>query len=236
MASAVTQEVVAVNLKTGEELWVKNWNNTRLALGQVYNFQGFNYYGAFAYLWTVTGTTWDAYDALTGRWVYRITNVPAASPNYNYYGERGEIIRYTVDLRNGWMTMWNSSKATNPQTAQAVADGSWDVPGNTYNGTRGIQWNVTIPKGLPGAVCHAEVDDCILGSQSSAFPSYSGSTITSWAISTKKATAGTLIFNKTWTVPSGTEEATWVWSDVSFEDRVFIMSCKETISDSMALT
>ena len=84
--------------------------------------------------------------------------------------------------------MWNSSKATNPQTAQAVADGSWDVPGNTYDGTRGIQWNVTIPKGLPGAVCHAEVNDCILGSQSSAFPSYSGSTITSWAISTKKET------------------------------------------------
>jgi outer membrane protein assembly factor BamB len=227
--SAVTQEVVAVNLKTGEELWTKNWNNTRLALGQVYNFQGFNYYGAFAYLWTVTGTTWDAYDALTGRWVYRITNVPAATPNYNYYGERGEIIRYTVDLRNGWMSMWNSSKATNPQTAQAVADGSWDVPGATYNGTRGIQWNVTIPKGLPGAVCHAEVDDLILGSQSSAFPSYSGSTITSWAISTKKGSEGTLIFNKTWTVPSGTEEATWVWSDVSFEDRVFIMSCKETL-------
>ena len=72
--TSVTQEVVAINLKTGEELWVKNWNNSRLAFGQVYNFQGFNYYGAFAYLWTVTGTTWDAYDALTGRWVYRITN------------------------------------------------------------------------------------------------------------------------------------------------------------------
>ena len=38
-----------------------------------------------------------------------------------------------------------------------------------------------------------------------------------------------MIFNKTWTVPSGTEQATWVWSDVSFEDRVFIMSCKENI-------
>ncbi len=125
--------------------------------------------------------------------------------------------------------MWNSSKATNPQTAQAVADGSWDVPGSTFDGTRGIQWNVTIPKGLPGAVCHAEVNDCVLGSQSSAFPSFSGSTITSWAISTKKGSEGTLIFNKTWTVPSGTEQATWVWSDVSFEDRVFIMSCKETL-------
>ncbi|HSV50416.1 MAG TPA: hypothetical protein VLH35_08865, partial [Candidatus Acidoferrales bacterium] len=41
----VEQNVVAVNLKTGEQLWVKNWNNERLALGQVYNFQGFNYYG-----------------------------------------------------------------------------------------------------------------------------------------------------------------------------------------------
>ncbi|MDD3792287.1 MAG: PQQ-binding-like beta-propeller repeat protein [Candidatus Bathyarchaeota archaeon] len=227
--TSVTQEVVAVNLKTGEELWVKNWNNSRLAFGQVYNFQGFNYYGAFAYLWTVTGTTWDAYDALTGRWVYRITNVPAASPNFNYYGERGEIIRYTVNQQAGWMAMWNSSKATNPQTAQAVADGSWDVPGSVFDGKRGIQWNVTIPKGLPGSVCHAEVNDCVLGSQSSAFPSYSGKTITSWAISTKEGCEGQLIFNKTWTVPSGFEQGTWVWSDVSFEDRVFIISCKESL-------
>ena len=232
--TAVEQTVHAINLKTGEELWVRNWNNTRLAFGQVYNFQGFNYYGAFAYLWTTTGTTWDAYDALTGRWVYRITDVPSASPNYNYYGPRGEIIRYTVNLgtspsqTTGWVCMWNSSRATNPQIAQGVADGSWDVPGTTKNGTLGIQWNVTIPKGLPGSVCHAEVDDCVLGSQSSAFPSYSGATITSWAISTKKESAGQLIFNKTWTVPSGLETATWVWSDVSFEDRVFIISCKES--------
>ncbi|HSV49176.1 MAG TPA: PQQ-binding-like beta-propeller repeat protein, partial [Candidatus Acidoferrales bacterium] len=177
----------------------------------------------------ITGTTWKAYDALTGRWVYSIENMTSASPNYNYFGPRGEIIRYYVDLRNGWMTMWNSSRATNPQTARAVGDGSWDVPGAKYDASRGIQWNVTIPKGLPGSVCHAEVEDSILGSQSSAFPSFSGATITSWAISTKKENAGELIFNKTWSVPSGTEEATWVWSDVSFEDRVFIMSCKENL-------
>jgi hypothetical protein len=227
--TAVEQTVHAINLKTGKELWVRNWNNTRLAFGQVYNFQGFNYYGCFAYLWTTTGTTWDAFDAFTGRWVYRLTNVPSASPNYNYYGPRGEIIRYTVDTRNGWMAMWNSSKATNPQNTGGVSDGSWDIPGSVIDASRGIQWNVTIPKGLPGSVCHAEVDDCVLGSQSSAFPSYSGSTITSWALSTKKETAGQLIFNKTWTVPSGLETATWVWSDVSFEDRVFIISCKESL-------
>ncbi len=162
--------------------------------------------------------------------MYRITNVPAATPNYNYFGERGEIIRYTVNTQRGWMAMWNSSKATNPQTAQAVADGSWDVPGSSFDGARGIQWNVTIPAGLPGAVCHAEVNDMVLGSQSSAFPSFSGATITSWAISTKPETQSRqLIFNTTWAVPAGTEEATWVWSDVSFEDRVFIISCKENL-------
>jgi hypothetical protein len=228
-AQAVEQNVHAINLKTGETLWVKNWNNERLALGQVYNFQGFNYYGAFAYLWTTTGTTWKAYDALTGRWVYTIENMTSANPNYNYYGPRGEIIRYNVNQQAGWMTMWNSSKATNPQNQQAVADGSWDVPGSKFDASRGIQWNVTIPTGLPGSVCHAEVDDCVLGSQSSAFPSFRGSSITSWAISTKNSNAGTLLFNKTWTVPSGEEDATWVWSDVSFEDRVFIMSCKENL-------
>jgi outer membrane protein assembly factor BamB len=225
--TGVEQNVIAVNLKTGEQLWTRNWNNTRLSFGQVYNFQGFNYYGCFAYLWTVSGTTWDAYDALTGRWVYRIVDVPPANPNYNYYGERGEIIRYYVNTQAGYMYMWNSSRATNPQIARGVADGSWDVPGSIINGTNGIQWNVTIPKGLPGAVCHAEVNDCVLGSQSSAFPSYSGETITSWAISTKPETKGQLIFNKTWTVPSGEAENIWVWSDVSFEDRVFIISCKE---------
>jgi len=227
--AAVEQNVVAVNLKTGEEVWTRNWDNKRLSFGQVLDFRGFNYYGCFAYLWSVNGNTWDAYDAQTGRWIYSIENVPSATPNYNYYGENGEIIRYTVDTRNGWMVMWNSTRASNPQAAHGVADGSWDMPGKVINGLDGIQWNVTIPKGLPGSVCHAEIDDCVLGSQSSAFPSFSGPTITSWAISTKPETAGQLIFNKTWSVPSGLDQATWVWSDVSFEDRVFIISCKENI-------
>jgi outer membrane protein assembly factor BamB len=224
--SAVTQEVVAVNLKTGEEVWVKNWNNARLEFGQVYNFQSFNYYGAFAYLWTVTGNTWDAYDACTGRWVYRLTDVPSG---YRVYGPKGEIYVYTVNTAAGWMTEWNSSKATNPQNTGSVGDGSWDIVGQTINATQGYDWNVTIPLGLPGAVCHYSFNDCILGSESSAFPSFTGPSITSWALSTKKETAGNLTFKTTWTVPTDLALATWVWTDVSFEDRVFIISCKESL-------
>jgi hypothetical protein len=94
--SNVDQEVVAVNLKTGEELWVKNWNNSRLAFGQVFFFDSFNYHGAFAYLWTTEGgagmfgpptpEVWHTYDALTGRWAYSITDVPSG---WNLYGSKG---------------------------------------------------------------------------------------------------------------------------------------------------
>jgi len=224
--SSVEQNVVAVDLKTGEELWVKNWNNSRLAFGQVFFWNSFNYHGAFAYLWTTSGTTWDCYDALTGRWLYRLTDVPSG---YNLYGPKGEIYRYVINTRTGKLSLWNSSRALNPQNTGSVGDGSWDVIGGTYNATRGIEWTVDIPTGLPGAVCHYAFDDCILGSQSSAFPSFSGPTITSWAISTKIGDEGRLIFNKTWTVPSEYAADTWVWSDVSFEDRVFIISCKESL-------
>jgi len=93
--TAVEQEVVAVDLRTGEEIWVRNWNNTRLAFGQTYYYDGFNYHGVFAYLWATVGTTWYAYEAATGRWVYTMTNVPASGANI--YGSNGEIIRYTVN-------------------------------------------------------------------------------------------------------------------------------------------
>jgi hypothetical protein len=221
------QYVVAMNLKTGEELWVRNWNNTRLEFGQVYFFDSFNYHGAFAYLWTTSGSTWNCYDALTGRWLYKLTDVPSG---YNVYGPKGEIIRYNVNLANGWVTMWNSSKAVNPQTSHSVGDGSWEPIGNTFNATRGIQWNVTIPEALPGSVAHYSLDR-IFGSTSYAFPAAVGPTFTSWVLEVDADSVddgeADIAFNKGWTVPSGLEDANWAWTDVSFEDDVFIISCKE---------
>ncbi|MEM3050609.1 MAG: PQQ-binding-like beta-propeller repeat protein [Candidatus Bathyarchaeia archaeon] len=224
--TAVEQPVVAVDLKTGEELWRRNWNNTRLAFGQVFFWDSFNYHGAFAYLWTETGTTWDCYDAFTGRWLYRLTNVPSG---YNLYGPKGEIYRYTVNLQQGWMTLWNSSRAINPQRSGGVSDGSWTPIGSTFNATQGIEWNKTIPLGLPGSVAHYAFNDCIFGSTSYAFPAATGPTLTSWAISTKIGDEGRLIFKKEWTVPAEYTDGNWAWTDVSFEDRVFIISCKESL-------
>ena len=47
-ARAPTQDVVAVDLHTGEELWVKNWDNTRLAFGQILYWDTLNGHGAYA--------------------------------------------------------------------------------------------------------------------------------------------------------------------------------------------
>lgn len=239
--TAVEQNVVAMDLKTGEELWVRNWDNKRLAFGQVYFFDSFNYHGAFAYLWTTEGgysafgpstpQNWSCYDALTGRWLYTLENVPSG-PNDDYwvYGPKGEIIRYNVDLVNGWVSMWNSSKAVNPQTAGSVGDGSWNPIGSTFDATQGIQWNVSIPEALPGSVAHYSLDR-IFGSTSWTFPSATGPTLTSWALEVDedsvKDDEADVAFNYEWTVPSEVSDANWVFCDVSFEDDVFIISCKE---------
>ncbi|TRO48922.1 hypothetical protein E2P60_00220 [Candidatus Bathyarchaeota archaeon] len=225
--SDAEQNVIAVNLKTGEELWRMNWNNERLAFGQVYKFDGFNYHGAFAYLFTESGGELNAYDPLSGRWVYTITDVPSG---YNVYGPKGEIIRYSVSTRRGTVTMWNSSRAVNPQTAGFVSDGSWEPIGSVINGTRGIQWTANITQALPGSVAHYSLDR-IFGSTSWTFPAATGPTLTSWVLKVDPDSVAdgevNVAWVKEWTVPSAVSDANWVFSDVSFEDDVFIISCKE---------
>ena len=222
--SNVDQDVVAVDLHTGEELWVKNWDNQRLAFGQEYYFDSFNYHGVFAYLWTTVGNTWHAYDPLTGRWIYSVTDVPSG---YNLYGPTGNIYRYAVDTTNGWLAMWNLSRVVQPQTTHGPDDGSWRPFGRTFNGTTGYEWNVTIPTDLQGSVAHYSLDDRIFGTTSLSLFGYSGPSITSWAISVKPGDEGRVIFQKTWDTPSDTN--LYLWTDVSFEDGVFIISEKETI-------
>ena len=75
-----------MDLHTGEELWSKslkdpNGTTHSLAFGQTVYWDGFNGHGVFTYLWATSGSTWHAFDAFTGEWVYSITGVPQA-PTY----------------------------------------------------------------------------------------------------------------------------------------------------------
>jgi len=153
--SNVEQWVNAVDLHTGETLWSRPLTTPdgtvlRLAFGQTFYWDSYNYHGVFDFLWaTESGgygqpTNWHAFDTFTGRWVYCMEGMPGG---VTVYGPKGEIFLYNVNTGAGTMTLWNSSRVVSAQ-------GSWDPQGQTYNASRGIEWTVTIPElaDLPGRV------------------------------------------------------------------------------------
>ena len=141
--------IMAVDMHTGEEWMFRN--NTILSFGQVMYFNSYNYDGVFSYVWSVSGSTYRAYDPFTGNLQMQINNVP--SGGFRTFGPSGEILIYQVDLRNGWMALWNSTDAGLQYAAIGTPDyGSWGNTAHRFdlNGssTRCYSWNVTIPKGL----------------------------------------------------------------------------------------
>jgi hypothetical protein len=149
----VEQDVVAVDLRTGEELWVRDWGGKRLAFGQNFFFTGFNYHAVFQYLIATQGSTWYFYEPTTGRLVMTYENVPSGGNSERFYGPNGEIVILTIDLQHGWMTKWNSAWVLEAQKWIETPDGpdstfgSWyrRYMGQTLDARIGIEWNVTIP-------------------------------------------------------------------------------------------
>jgi len=232
-ATRVKREIVAVDLRTGQELWKENWNNTRLDFGQLFYWDSFNYHGVYAYLWSVVGTTYNAYEASNGRWVFSISNVPSGT---RVYGPNGEILIYTINQQAGWMTLWNSTQVERQQKIRDLGPtgpghGSWlnqgpGYMGTTLNGSLGYMWNKTIPRGLPGSVWAVYKDDMIVGNQL-----YGGWMVVGedpavfWAISLKPGQEGTLLYNKTWQRPTG--DIAMIRVAVSKDSRVFTLRAKE---------
>jgi len=240
--------VVAVDLRTGEKLWTQVLgNNERIAFAQLMLWDTFNYHGVFPYLWTVTGSTYKAYDPYTGRLEYTMTNVPSGSRTF---GPNGEILIYQINTAQGWMACWNSSNVpalygaqvapTDPNYGQGGRDflwGSWYAWGKTVDaqapvtvspqqptGLSGYSWNVSIPTDLPGRANAYFADDKVVGS------SISRTEVTTWALSLEKGNEGDLLFENTWQPPSIWEEGTL---DVSFAkadsvENIFLIWAKET--------
>jgi hypothetical protein len=234
--NSVENWVVAVDLHTGEHLWEKalyaygNTSQNRLnpSFGQIFYWDSFNAHGTQAYLYCTSGSTWHAFDPLTGRWLFTFENVPSGS---NLYGPHGEIIRYQVNLNAGYMTMWNSTAVIaaywgdDPTTFQW---GSWRPQGKimdasgpcrvTYAtplGFSGYQWNVSIPTGLSGSAAGYKIEDRVVGSQMIAETSYFGGTmgvsqIKTWGISLEPGSEGRLLFNEVWNAP-----ASWATGNLS---------------------
>jgi outer membrane protein assembly factor BamB len=230
------QGIVAVDLRTGEELWFRN--NTRIAFGQTFYWESFNMAGAFNYLWETKSTfdmttftsvtTWNAYDPFTGEWQYSISNAPAGtmfSAPTQLRGPKGEILVYEVNLQAGWVALWNSTRVV-MYSASGMSEGSWGSAANTqrtFDGRNGYQWNKTIPK-LPGSIS-AVLSDRVLGSSASGI-NMGDKPIALWAFSLKPGQEGTLMYNTTWQPPAGDLDISV--GEVSLEDGVFTLVAQET--------
>jgi hypothetical protein len=228
--------VVAVDLKTGEELWCKTLgNNETLTFGQIMYWETMNLYGCYSYLWTTVGSTWNAYDPTTGRWEYTIINMPITDWTWELtstVGPRGEFLTYVVDQANGWMALWNSTAAV---PGESYGNASWNPWNRVWDASLpcAYSWNVTIPKGLPGSPVMLLKDRIIgnnvgWGSGSYADANGTANVPAFWGISIKTEDAGRLIFNTTWTRPEpdltiGIPET----FPASLEDGVFVVAAKE---------
>jgi len=236
------QGIVALDLRTGEELWFRN--NTRLAFGQVFYWDAWNMHSVFAYLWEIVSTfefiqqppyfitknTWNAYDPFTGEWAYTMTDMPETGIMFGasstVRGPKGEIYIYDINLAQGQMRLWNSSRVVQPQNTGTFDDGSWRPYGKTFNGTSGYEWTKPIPTGLPGTINRIFLEDRVIGSTAGGWTGIGTTPIALWAVSLKPGQEGQLIYNKTWALPQADLAITF--GSASLEDGVFVLRAKET--------
>jgi outer membrane protein assembly factor BamB len=136
-----------VDLFTGETIWNSNdfgrkaFEGQYITLGQVLYQWSVSQEGVYTYLWETDGSEWTMYDAYSGRWILNITGVPSGD---NYFGANGEIIRYRLDNRNNWLSMWNSSKLLLTRIRAIGTAVDWTPVPGVYDYADGIQWNVTL--------------------------------------------------------------------------------------------
>ena len=216
--------IVAVDLRTGEQLWMRN--NSRLDLGQTFFFDSFNYHGVFDYLWDTGGSwrgfgsTWKAYDPFDGEWLYTMENVPIGTPKF---GPKGEIYILVVNTENNWMALWNST-ATGQQGLNAADSGSWGrlVHGKTFDANNGYSWNVSIPSGLAGSALDWTLNEKVVGA------SVTQGGVKSWALDLQPGQQGDLLFSNNWQTNDWIEgNVTVVAGARSLEDGVFTVRAKE---------
>jgi hypothetical protein len=173
----------AVDLRTGQDLWWQNstgslyitgttqgfWRYPGVSAGQVYSFQTPDEEGGRPYLWWTGNDPWCMYDAETGELILTITNVTSGTM---VVGPQGELLSYILSGSGGWIAMWNSSKCIGTLADQFppemfntyTGDWCWRVPvGQTLDWNRGVQWNVTIPAGIPTqAITAVDYDDGVI--------------------------------------------------------------------------
>jgi len=147
--SSVLPGFVCLDLRTGAELWQSN--NTQITCGQLYNFESDSQSGVVGpYLWGTETTTYYMYDANTGGLILSFANAVPSGPSTSnpiVFSGDGTMLVYFFDSRDGWLAMWNSTKAFKANgmipVDPATEIASWRPKSGVYDWRTGIEWNVS---------------------------------------------------------------------------------------------
>jgi hypothetical protein len=242
---------ICMDLRTGEQKWISDAigvpyigvfdANARPTIkGQLYDYESLNQHGVVGgTIWEVRGTTWIAYDAYTGKWIFNETDVPNG---FEVYTQAGEMVRYVLNYngvsRSGWMALWNNT-AEHQGLHGGLGDDTnayqWRPMGKSVNMSKAYSWNVSISADLSGnsapAIIRVIPGDVILG-RSSTFSRTAGTPdpYTLWAISDKPESRGQLLWKKSYQAPA--ENLSRQLPDgipVDTVNRVLFMSDTETM-------
>jgi outer membrane protein assembly factor BamB len=227
---------VCVDLRTGQEEWWQNYTSTtaRPSGGQLLAFDSPNQHGVIpnGYLWT--SNYQNAYDPLTGNWLFSYTGVPSGT---ELLGPNGEILRYVLDANNKWLALWNSTVALGNYQGTGYGMYSWRPVGKTIDTSTSYSWNVTLPSAIPsGSTIRAIIqDDIMLGSNTTFTETYTAQGFgtqdpwTMWAISLKPGSRGDLLWIKNYAAPANNVTLNFPAFRCPLDpvNRVFIMFSKE---------
>jgi hypothetical protein len=239
-----------VDLRTGEEVWYNEEIGTPYLgnywaagstyrpsqMAQLFLYDSMNQHGVInGILWNVAGSTWQAYDAFTGKWIYNLTNVPSGT---QVYTDKGEIVRYVLNYPGRWLALWNNTQ-DNVGLHGAIGTSTdayqWRPIGKTVDMSEAYSWNVTIPD-LPGlsspSIVAAIPGDLLFGRSSNLGGSVAGTPdpYTFWAISLKPETRGQRLWIEDYPAPPN--DTTIMGGSLLFVDketRVFVTYEHETM-------
>ncbi len=218
----------AVDLTTGQTLWTSSTLNP--AKAQLVDFQSPNQHGIVGgILWQTSGSTWMAYNAVDGKFLFNLTNVPSGTEVYLNNGEIDRyVFSYSTSLKKGWLALWNSTLVitSNAGHSGSVVAGQYAWPTDTgfaINANLGVfvnestpasySWNVTITADLTGTANPSIVGvipgNVILGSSSSvglsSAPRPNDNPWTMWTLSDKVGSQGTLNWLQRYAAPSNNQ-------------------------------
>jgi hypothetical protein len=240
-----------VDLTSGQTLWTSSTLNPSKA--QLIDFESPNQHGVVAgILWQISGTTWMAYNALDGKFLFNLTNVPSGTEVYLNNGEIDRyVFSYNTNLKRGWLALWNSTLVitTNPGHSGSVAPGQYAWPTDTgfaINANLGVfvnesvpasySWNVTISADLTGTANPSIVGvipgDIILGASSNvgltSLSRPNDNPWTMWALSAKEGGQGQLAWIQRYPAPSNNQTQMLATQPIDPVTREWTMTYFET--------